>query len=65
MTLTVDAYGEPDIVFGHFDIFQCLAAMFCRFDFPLVLVQQRDTLDQGEIFHVVTAGTGLGDDKSN
>ena len=45
---------DLDIPERHFDIFDVLAVLCGTFDLALVLVQQRQRVDQGEVLLVVT-----------
>ncbi|GDC26215.1 hypothetical protein HmCmsJML231_04363 [Escherichia coli] len=51
--------GQGDVFPRHLDVFHHLPAMLHALDLPLVLVQQRDRLDQRQVFHVVAPGAGF------
>ncbi len=51
--------GQRDLLPRHLDVLYHLPAMLHAFDLPLVLVQQRDRLDQRQIFHMVAPGARL------
>ena len=50
---------QRDILPHHLDVLHHLPAMLHTFDLPLVLVQQRDRLDQRQVFHMVAPGAGF------
>ena len=54
-----EVIGRFNVIEGDFQIRQLSVATLEGFNGALVLMQQGDTVDQGEVFFMISAGTGF------